>query len=289
MRAIVHSSHFFSIAGALWRVFLLPLALSSTQLPPRSPSVHRLPKIRYRNAYSLAALQSQKGVKKPQDSGPPRDEGIAAREVQVVDSDSGTLQPPRSLRDALRSIDRNVNFLIKVGEKVHPRYTNLPGPEQGQPDVRPQIPICKTISKAQFRQGQAEKLKPKKDASAQIKEVEVNPAMSAHDFGHRLKRLKEFLDDGRRVEVVFGKRKKRGWMQKRDVAEDEVNEMLRQIRQAAGEVQGAKEWKAMEGEVGAVLTMHFEAKRDRPEAKKKYEGDYKVKKKFQAEHEQRTG
>lgn len=186
-------------------------------------------------------------------------------------------------------MDRKVHFLIKVGEKVHPRFTNLPGPEEGQPDIRPHIPICKAVSKAQFRQGQAEKLKPKKDASALVKEVEVNPAMSQHDLDHRLKRLKEFLEDGRRVEVAFGKKKRKGWKQKKDVAENEVNEMLEQIRQAVGEVEGAREWKEMEGQAGGTLTMYFEAKRDKPEAKKRYEGDYKVKKKFQAEHERKTG
>lgn len=288
MQALAHSSHLLGTAEALRRVFLPSLTLCATKLPQRGHPRYQLPSIQRRNAYYLANLQAKQAVNKPKDTGPPRDEAIAEREVQVVGQD-GALHPPGSLRDALASIDRKVQFLVQVGEKVHPRYADLPGPEEGHQDTRPRIPVCKTVNKAQLRQAEAEKLRPKKDASSAVKELGVNWAMSQNDLNHRFKRLKEFLDDGKRVEVAFGKRKRKGWMRKKDVTDEEANRVLKQIRQTVEEVEGAKEWKEMEGQVRGELVMFFEAKREKPEVKKRYEGDYKVKKKFQAAHEEKTG
>ncbi|KAI4148785.1 MAG: hypothetical protein L6R39_002690 [Caloplaca ligustica] len=288
MSIAAHSAHFPGTAEALRKVFLPYPILPAIQRPQRIVFRRHFPNVQRRNAWHLSPL-SANGTPQPQNTGPPRDEAIAAREVQVVDPDGGALQPPRSLRDALASIDRRVDFLVQVGDKIHPRYAHLAGPEAGGQDTRPRIPVCKAITKAQYRQAQAEKLRPKKDASALVKEVDVNWAMSQNDLNHRLKRLKDFLDDGRRVEVAFGKRKRKGWMQRKDVTDEEANSIVKQVRRAVQEVEGAKEWKEMEGKVRGELVMFFEAKREKPEVKKKYEGEYKVKKKFQAAHEEKMG
>lgn len=294
MKAVAHSPHLISTAEALRRVFLPPVKLQQTRLSPRSCPRYQLPNIQRRNAYYLSTLQAKQG-QQPQSTGPPRDEAIAQREVQVVDPSTGALQSPCNLRDALASIDRKTNFLVQVSEKTHPRYAHLSGPGEAEKDTLPRIPVCRIVNKAQFRQAEAEKLRPKKDASAQTKEVEVNWAMSQNDLNHRLKRLKEFLDQGKRVEVVFGNKRK-GWMQRKDVSKEEAEGILKQIRQNVEEVERAKEWKEMEGQVRGGLVMYFEAKREKSEGKrekseekKRKDGGYKVKKKFQAAHEERLG
>ncbi|KAL9014909.1 MAG: hypothetical protein Q9173_000464 [Seirophora scorigena] len=290
--AVAYSPHLLGTAEVLKRVFFPPLKLLATRRPQRILPRHLLPNFQCRNAYYLSTLNAKR-PQQPQGSGPPLDEAIGEREVQVVDPNGGgPLQPLRRLRDALASIDRNLYFLVQVGEKIHPRYIDLPGPQDGGPDSRPRVPVCKIVSKLSFRKAEAEKSRPRKDFAATVKEVEINWSISQNDLNHRLKRLKEFLEQGRRVEVALGKRKRKGWMNKKDVTDEEANGILKQIRLAVEEVDGAREWKEMEGQVRSTLVMHFEvkrveakkieAKKERPEVKKKNEGKNRVKKSSQA-------
>ncbi|KAL8652134.1 MAG: hypothetical protein Q9210_002863 [Variospora velana] len=283
MQAVANIPHFLGTAEVLRRVFFPPLKLLATTRSQRILPRHLLPNSQCRNAYYLSTLNAKR-PQQLQGSGPPRDEAIAEREVQIVDPNGGgPLQPLRSLRDALASIDRSLYFLVQVGEKIHPRYADLPGPQDGERDSRPRIPVCKIVSKASFRKAEAEKSRPRKDPAAAVKEVEINWSISQNDLNHRLKRLKEFLEQGRRVEVALGKRRRKGWMNKKDVTDEEADGMLKQIRLAVEEVDGAREWKEMEGQVRSTLVMYFEAKKEVSKAKKSSECEYKVKTKFQAE------
>ncbi|KAL8817022.1 MAG: hypothetical protein Q9223_004073 [Gallowayella weberi] len=186
-----------------------------------------------------------------------RDEGIRAREIQVVASDN-TLQPPTTLRDSLASIDRQTHFIIQVGEKIHPRFTDAPASEKGQTDQRPKIPVCKIVDKRSQRQAAIDRAKPKKSSTIPTKELECNWNIGPHDLDHRLKRMREFLSEGKRVEVVFGKKRK-GWKNKKEVTEDHASGLVRFIRDQAAQVEGSKEWKVMEGRAGKELRMYFEA------------------------------
>ncbi|KAL8728601.1 MAG: hypothetical protein Q9181_005288 [Wetmoreana brouardii] len=260
MRAAAHLAHLNSTAEALWRVFRPVCRLAVP--PQRNCQRPQIPKLQYRHVSFHAHVKRRQpiqAVTPPQDTGPLRDEAIGAQFIQIVNADK-SLQQPRSLSDSLASIDRRTYFLVQVGEKLHPRYENQPGPGEGQQDVRPRIPVCKVIDKSSFRLAERAKLKPKKNASAVTKEVEINWGMAENDLKHRLERLKKFLDEGKRVEVVFG-RKRKGWMQRKDVTDREADSILKQIREAAGTVEGAREWKNMEGEVRRALVMFFEAKR----------------------------
>lgn len=268
----MHSPHLTSTAEALRRVFAPNLNPQLTRPYLRSLQSAQLPISQRRYARfegNVKGHRSQGEIRPQKDTGPIRDEAIRAQEIQIVNPDK-SLQPPRRLRDTLASIDRRTCSLIQVGEKIHPQYGNDPGSGAGEADARPRIPICKVVDKGSFRLAEAAKHKTKKGITAQTKELELNWTISQNDMNHRLDRLKEFLDKGRRVEVVFGKRR-RGWMQRREVTDEEAKAILQQIREAAGTVEGAKEWKTMEGQVRGPLIMFFEAKRDRPEveAKKK--------------------
>ncbi|KAL9598828.1 MAG: hypothetical protein Q9219_004247 [cf. Caloplaca sp. 3 TL-2023] len=287
MRPIVHSFHLISTAEALQRVFLPSLKPHPKTLPRHDLARQGFPAVRRR--YATFSSQSRSQVPaQSQDNSHARDEAIGPQrsEVQVVNAD-GSLQPPATLRDALASMDRSSNFLIQVGRRIHPWYANGPESEEGKEDTRPRIPVCKVISKTQFRLSQAAKSKPRKDAVATSKEVEMRWTMAPNDLNHRLERLKEFLSQGRRVEVTFGKKRK-GWKNKKEVTEETAENILKEIRDKALEVEGVREWKSVEGELRGVLIMHFEGKKEPTEVKKKQpEGDYKVKKKFQEAHKEK--
>ncbi|KAL8702542.1 MAG: hypothetical protein Q9201_004283 [Fulgogasparrea decipioides] len=262
MRAAAHLARLNSIAEALWRVFQPVSRLQTAVLPQRAFQRPQIPKLQYRHVSFHARVKRRQPIQaatSPRDTGPLRDEAIGAQLIQIVNADK-SLQPPRSLNDSLASINRQTYFLVQVGEKIHPRYENQPGPEEGQQDIRPRIPVCKVIDKGSFRLAEEAKLKSKKNASPVTKEVEINWGMAENDFKHRLERLKKFLDQGKRVEIVFG-RKRKGWMQRKDVTDREAKSILEQVREAAGTVEGAREWKNMEGQVRGALVMFFEAKR----------------------------
>ncbi len=263
MRVIAHSPHLNSATEALRRVFLPNWKLHTTRLRTPNPQGHQHFNIRYR---SYGPGNFNKGLTAGAlKDGPRRDEAIGALEIQVVGPDDA-LQPPTSLRDSLASIDRSTQSLIQVGEKIHPRFADAPGPDEGQKDNRPKIPVCKVVDKSSHQQAQISKLKPKKTVSISTKEIELNWNIAPHDLDHRLRRMTEFLNDGRKVEVVFGKKRK-GWMQRKEVADGKAKELVAMIRNRALLVEGSKESKEMEGQEGGELRMVFEAKR------KKQKGD----------------
>jgi len=88
------------------------------------------------------------------------------------------------------------------------------------------------------------------------KQVELNWAITENDLGYRLKRIEQFLKEGRRVEVMVAP--KRGG---RKATKDEVNELLANIKRTVAEVEGGgEEFKKMEGTAGAQVTMFFQPK-----------------------------
>ncbi|KAL8693558.1 MAG: hypothetical protein Q9218_001644 [Villophora microphyllina] len=267
MRLATRCPHLPSTAEALIRVFVpTPRPGASISIRRKLP-ISTLAVFHTRHASSFANARGTRSSQPLQSNRQPsnepiRDEGIAVREIQIVNDDK-SLRPTQSLQGALASIDRSTYFIIQVGDKVHPRYAETPRPEAGAPDTRPRIPVCKIVDKRSFRLSQAEKRKPKKNAALLTKQIELNWAISQHDLNHRLDRLKEFLNQGKRVEVVFG-RKRKGWMQRKDVTEQEAHALLHQIREAVKTVEGSNEWQKMNGQVRGALVVFFEAKKDKP-------------------------
>lgn len=102
--------------------------------------------------------------------------------------------------------------------------------------------------------------KEKEKAKVQDKRLEIGWSVSDNDLGHRMGKVKEWLGKGWRVEVVFGSRRKSGWGKKRVVSAEEAEGLVEKIRRAVGEVEGAREKKGMEGEVGGEAIFFFEGK-----------------------------
>lgn len=175
-------------------------------------------------------------------------------------SPTGTLLPPTSLEAALQQLDRENDMLIQVAETIHPSQAPLPPPTSPfQHDARRRIPVCKVVNKAVHRKAEKEKSKIKKDAAATTKTIEVSWGIDEHDLEHRMKRMEDFLMKGRRVEVLFGKKRK-GWRKKQGVEEDEAREVVRKVKRAMERCEGAKEWRQSEGAVGAQMVLHFQGR-----------------------------
>lgn len=99
------------------------------------------------------------------------------------------------------------------------------------------------------------KKKNKENPALTLKTIELNWAIDKHDLGHRLETMRGFLRKGFRVDVLLvGKRKKR------KAEPEEAANTLRGVRECIESVEGAKEWKAMEGKVGGLVKMYIEGK-----------------------------
>ncbi|EOD46752.1 Translation initiation factor 3 [Neofusicoccum parvum] len=249
---MAHARHVSYTTQALFRVFVQPTLSAST---PRAAS-------RIRPSFSIAPTafaqlppQRRTAVKyrPPVQRKTPYDEAIGTQLINLVDQD-GVFQPGVRLRLALASFDRTLNHLVQVG--VSPEDSEYP------------FPVCKVMSKSELREQERAKAKQKakKSADELTKTIELNWAVDQNDLQHWLKRLREFLEDGRRVEVVMGP-KKRG----RKASPEEAQAVLDSVKETVAEIKGSRERAQAEGEVGGIMTMFFEGPEQPKEEKQKEE------------------
>lgn len=109
--------------------------------------------------------------------------------------------------------------------------------------------------------------------------MELNWAIAGGDLRHRLEKMKGFLREGRKVEVLFGPKRKG-----RKATDAECQTVLKAVRDAVGGCKGSSEAKEPEGTVGGVLTMVFQGRAIEKEADKGKRKD----KKDKGEEPQRT-
>ena len=239
-----HRRSLINTAEALHRVFLtgtLPRPHFHPRLLPYPPPPQHQ---RKRSAMAIskryAAGQNQSATQsnsRHARSLPLRDENINAGEVHLVLPD-GKLQPAQPLRTILSSIDRKTHFVVQVSAPSSDATAH---------------PVCKIIDKQSVRAAERAKAKPVKNAQTTTKQLELNWAIGANDLAHRLKKMEEFLAQGRRVEVVLAGKKKG-----RVASGEEAEGVVARIRRRIAEVEGAKEWREGEGAVGGQMTLFFE-------------------------------
>ncbi|KAI9716235.1 MAG: hypothetical protein M1812_005460 [Candelaria pacifica] len=161
-----------------------------------------------------------------------RDREIMDREVCLVQAD-GTLGPPAATSHVLRTFDPALYHLVQLS----PSQGNIPT-------------VCKIISKRELREKERMTRKP---AVVTTKHLELNWAIDANDLGHRLKRMQDFLSQGRLVEVLLDEKKKG-----RKATSEEAKAVIQAIRAKAMEVEGTKESKHMEGTMLKQVTLFFQ-------------------------------
>ncbi|KAF2462053.1 hypothetical protein BDY21DRAFT_6531 [Lineolata rhizophorae] len=120
------------------------------------------------------------------------------------------------------------------------------------------IPASELNDKEQKRVESWAVEKGKKDkkgkAKVQTKEMEMSWVTDRNDLGHKLGRVKEFLDDGKRVEVSFS-----GKHNRRRAEPEECKNLVNHVRSQILGWKGVKEWKVENGSIGKRLTLYFEA------------------------------
>lgn len=151
---------------------------------------------------------------------------------------------PYTRYDVLNNLDTKTHRLVQMSPD--------------EPDNRSFIPVCKIVSKQESYENEKRKKEAAKEARKVaaktgedgMKTVELNWAIDRNDLGHRLEKVRGFLREGRRVEVVLAS-KKRG----RKASLEECQGVLERIRECVEGVDGARELEKMEGKMGGFATM----------------------------------
>lgn len=242
-----HISHASSPVKALYTIFVQP-ALTATRVPR--------PQLLSRNATATSTptltraftttqplhLSKKKPVRLAEVREQKWNEEITARVIQLVNPETNALDDPVTRYDVLNTLDLKTHRLVQVA------------------DAKP-YPVCKIVSKKEeyaAEKRRKEQQKEVKQAAAKersIKTLELNWAIDGNDLAHRLEKVRTFLEEGRRVEIVLAA-KKRG----RKASKEECEEVLGKIREVAEGVRGAKEPKGFEGVVGGFATMVWQGK-----------------------------
>lgn len=165
--------------------------------------------------------------------------------IQLIDPETNKLLEPRARWDVLRSFNPKSERLIQVREE-----SDLIA---GQRHA-----VCKIINIKEdlLRQKKSERLLAERRraeaVSKSVKTLEINWNIDRHDLEYRLARAKEFLQEGRRVDIVLAR--KRGT---KAATEPQCRDLIRIILKSLNDVEGARELKAMEGELGKVTQLWF--------------------------------
>ncbi|CAK7265316.1 hypothetical protein SEPCBS119000_001450 [Sporothrix epigloea] len=182
----------------------------------------------------------------------PRDRDIAYSHV-ILQNPNGSLSDPRPTGAVMRGLHSITESLVMLA------YPDTEGPREN-PTTR--FPICTIVNRIAERKQEADLLAAARKKAVAKKELELSWGIESHDLGHRLKKLHEFLDKGLLVEMTLMRKKG-----KREATKPEANELLRRIRETIAAVPGAKETKAMEGELLRTVRLTLQG----PSPKKKKE------------------
>lgn len=225
-----HIRGLVSTAQALRCTFVTPLEITRTQFLRHNPIqsqtqsriIHSTRPRPSANTGTLNTGAKQNGL---------QDENIPANFVQIA-SEDGKLQPPQRLRDALASINRSQYFILQVS-----------------PGSREQLPVCRVVSKQAVREYVRSKEKAAHASKTSLKQIELNWAIDSHDLSHRLKKLTEFLEKGRKVEISLTRKKG-----KRAPTPDEVKQVMASVVETTQKADAAPV-KPIEGEPGRRVLM----------------------------------
>jgi translation initiation factor IF-3 len=206
-----------------------------------------------RDTRSARAHKPKNGSSSPSGRLPRDDEIAAMTEYVLLRREDGRVSEPRAVTNVLMEAQLRDQTLVAIA---------LP---RGVVGGGPKYPVCVLLDRAGYEESErvrkreeAEKGRDEKRRKAGTKELEINWAIADHDLQVKMRKMREFLGKGLRVEVLlFGKTGKRN-RGKKVASKEEMEELLVKVRAAADDVPGSKEVKRAEGTVGLRYQMFFE-------------------------------
>lgn len=171
----------------------------------------------------------------------PQDFEITDPKIMVINN--GNIEGPIPTQIALR----------RLSEEESLRMFQAYSPGDPKKGIPMSYAMCKVVNKRDEYARQRE-LKERKRVSkateSRHKELEMNWGIGENDLDNKLKRLETFLGKGWKVDLIFGKKRKK------EVDEKEIMDMLNKVKKWVKEA-GAREYREMEGEPGKKMTIHL--------------------------------
>jgi translation initiation factor IF-3 len=263
-------THISGTSRALYRVFVAPTLRAPTSIPllwapafAHAPALAP-PSTNITSRTTIRTLKYQKDTARHALSDHyVLDNAIKSNRINFVD-ENGKFHPRIPIADALFRVNRTTQHLVQMTPGKVDEYGNV------DPD---DLPTCRVLTKIALREQHQKKLELERrqakglSAGPTPKNLEFNWAIAGGDLKHRLGKLKEFLGEGRKVEVMLGSRKKG-----RKATEEEAENVVRAIREAVSECKGATEMKC-EGALGEVMMVTFQGGKKKEKEKKKNKGE----------------
>ena len=148
---------------------------------------------------------------------------IEAHEVRLVDEDGGMVGVV-PIREALERADEAGLDLVEVSPTASP-------------------PVCKILDYGKFKyelQKKAAQAR-KKQRVIEVKEIKMRPGIDDNDYGIKMKKVREFLDEGDKVKVTM---RFRG----REMAHQEIAVgILNKVREQMADLAKVEQFPKLEG------------------------------------------
>ena len=155
----------------------------------------------------------------------------------VVKAPDGKLSEPQWLDQLLDSIDRSNQYVLQMNK-----------PEDGQ------MPIVRVVNRMELiqrinRQEDQSRNHKRLEKGKKPKQLELNWAISPNDLQLKMKQMREFLQKGKKVEILLANRR-----HQRKASPEEAQALLKSVRETVEEA-GAAETVPMEGAVLRQATL----------------------------------
>jgi len=141
-----------------------------------------------------------------------RNEYIRASEVRVLDEE-GNLLGVMTPTEALRLARESELDLIEIAPTATP-------------------PVCKITSWSKFKYEYSKKQKSTKQHSSQLKEMWFKPLTGPGDMEHKVKKIKDFLDDKHKVKITV-KPGRTGNRLSKDIYFDLIRRVIEELKDHA--------------------------------------------------------
>lgn len=105
----------------------------------------------------------------------------------------------------------------------------------------------------------AKKQRHLKNVANTEKKIELNWAIDGNDLGHRLKKAREFLEKGFKVEIAFASKRK-GRKATLAEAESVLEKVMELVKNDEGRALGWKQWREPDGEILRLMSVFLEGK-----------------------------
>ena len=122
-----------------------------------------------------------------------------------------------------------------------------------RPAAGEDVPVCKILPKEQVFKLEKQKAKRVKTADDEKKQIELSWKMAEGDLGHKMNALAQFLEQGRKVEIVIVPKKKRDI-----ISEADSEAFLAVVRKRLRDMPGTKETQPLSGTMGKMVTLYYE-------------------------------